>query len=373
VDLSTEQSKDVAELCAMAPGVPKKAFSAWDAYHDRIVQAFRTMYPDMSHENEAILLKEIQRRFPANFVGNTEAVLDQITRVAKPFIEFQRQQLWEANKACALPMIRETIPPAAREFGIYYTTQLLNHVFHRFRPEIWPVDVIPEKLKGLVDEVVPPAVAQLTTGDGELRDEELVRLYKAGYEKCGTMLLERYATKLHDLAPRIIYAKNLCPSMKYPSQFAKDVAQEVALKLMQKLGSYKFDSKFETWVGSIIENEAKTLGARKQFGRAKAGPRTHISFEDLEQELASPVIPIIENREHQKILRKTLQKHRAGGIKDANSADAIELRYFEELETPEIAKRIGATESYVARLFSDDYPKVRRILIDDFGLTGTAL
>jgi RNA polymerase sigma factor (sigma-70 family) len=187
------------------------------------------------------------------------------------------------------------------------------------------------------------------------------------------MLLERYATKLHDLAPRIIYAKNLCPSREYPPQFAEDVAQEVSLKLLQKLGSYKFDSKFETWVGSIIENEASTLGARKQIGRGKAGPRTYISFEDLEQELASTVIPIVENLEHRKILHKALQKHRAGGIKDAKSADAIELRYFEELGTPEVAKRIGATELYAARLFSDDYPKVRRILIDDFGLTGTEL
>ncbi len=117
----------------------------------------------------------------------------------------------------------------------------------------------------------------------------------------------------------------------------------------------------------------KTLGARKQFGRAKAGPRTYISFEDLERELADPVIPIIKLREHREILRKALQKHRAGGIKDAKSADAIELRYIEELETSDIAKRIGTTDSYVARLFSDDYPKLRQILTDDFGLTGTEL
>jgi len=372
--LCAGESQLVAEWCAMAPGAPQKALSSWDPYYDRIVEAVKTTYPELSAESHDALLASIRSNFPETFVGDTKAVLGLVMRVATPLIANKRRQLWEANKASILPMIREAMPPATREFELYYTTTLLNQIFERFHPETWStVDEIPEKLKGLVKEVVPTAVVQIMTGDGELRDEELVRLYKSGYEKCKTMLLERYATKLHDLAPRIIYAKNLCPSMEYPPQFAKDVAQEVSLKLLQKLGSYKFDSKFETWVGSIIENEAKTLGARKQFGRAKAGPRTYISFEDLERELADPVIPIIKMREHREILRKVLQKHRAGSIKDANSTDAILFRYVEELETSEIAKRIGTTDSYVARLFSDDYPKLRQVLTDDFGLTGTEL
>src|SRR3989442_1268774 len=116
----------------------------------------------------------------------------------------------------------------------YYTTTLLNQIFERFHPETWStVDEIPEQLKGLVKEVVPTAVVQIMTGDGELRDEELVRLYKSGYEKCKTMLLERYATKLHDLAPRIHYAIKLCTSMEYLPQFAKDVAQEEPLTISQ--------------------------------------------------------------------------------------------------------------------------------------------
>src|SRR5438552_11231255 len=272
-DLCAGESQLVAEWCAMAPGAPQKALSSWDPYYDRIVEAVKTTYPELSAESHDALLASIRSNFPETFVGDTKAVLGLVMRVATPLIANKRRQLWEANKASILPMIREAMPPATREFELYYTTTLLNQIFERYHPETWStVDEIPEKLKGLVKEVVPTAVVQIMTGDGELRDEELVRLYKSGYEKCKTMLLERYATKLHDLAPRIIYAKNLCPSMEYPPQFAKDVAQEVSLKLLQKLGSYKFDSKFETWVGSIIENEAKTLGQGSSSAARRPGP-----------------------------------------------------------------------------------------------------
>lgn len=360
----------MAELCAMAPGAPQKAFSAWEAYQERVVQGVTTMYPDLTAENRDILLEAIKSNFPAKFVGDTKAVLVVVNRIATPLIANKRQQLWESNKTSILPIIRDALPPAAREFEFFYTTHLLSKVFERFHPEAWSTQDITDKVRAIVDEV---AIEQVTTRNGELQDEELVRLHRAGYEKCRTALLERYAIKLHDLAPRIIYAKNLCPSTEHPPQFAKDVAQEVSLKLLQNLGSYKFDSKFETWVGSIIENEATTLGARKQFGRAKAGPRRYISFEDLERELADPVTPVIKLREHREILRKVLKRHGAGGIKDSNSTDAILFRYAEELETSEIAKRMGTTDSYVGRLFSDDYPKLRQILADDFGLTGAEL
>ena len=179
--------------------------------------------------------------------------------------------------------------------------------------------------------------------------------------------------KLHDLTPRIIYVKNLRPSVEDATQFAKDVAQEVSLKLLERLDSYKLDSKFETWVGSIIENEATTLGRRKHYGRAKSGPRTYISFEDLQQELAAPTTRIIENREHREILRKALDKHREGGVHNQKSAFFIELRYFEDMDPSEIAMRQGATTAYVYRLFSDDYPEIRRICIEDFGISGTDL
>jgi len=234
-DLRAERSRVVAKLCAMAPGAPQKALSASDIYQERIVEAVKTTYPNLSAENYYVLLEEIKSKFPTNFVGNTESVFATVKRIADPFIEEKRRHYWDTHKASILPLIREAIPPAGREFGIYYTTHLLDQVFGNFHPETYfSGEIISEKLKALAAEMVPTTFTEIMTTDGQLRDEELVRLYKAGYVKCRGMLLERYATKLHNLAPRIISVKNLCPSLEYPPQFAKDVAQEVSLKLLQK-------------------------------------------------------------------------------------------------------------------------------------------
>jgi len=68
-------------------------------------------------------------------------------------------------------------------------------------------------------------IRALTNDNGELRDEELVRLYRAGFPKCKTLLLERYDMILRSLAPRIVSAKGICPESTDVNEFAKDVAQ----------------------------------------------------------------------------------------------------------------------------------------------------
>ena len=372
----------MAKCVAMAAGTPpKSAQQAWNDLEVRIGHLVSETLSlksgsQSSKKNYDVVFDAVRNYFFSHYSENPwlPSIVD---REVATFVRETRQQLWNAHKAFVISNLQESLPPAASEFESYYIDVFLRKLFIQFSehayPESWRDDRFEEELKLSIMPTIAHRIVELTNDRGELRDEELVRLHRAGYEKCRTMLLERYATKLHDLTPRIIHVKNLCPSVEDATQYAKDVAQEVSLKLVQKIDSYKLDSQFETWVGSIIENEARTLGTRKYFGRAKAGPRTYVSFEDLEQELAAPEIPIIENREHREILHKALQKHRAGGKKDAKSADAIELRYFDELETPEVAKRIGATESYVAKLFSDDYPKVWQILVDDFGITGTEL
>jgi hypothetical protein len=203
----------------------------------------------------AMLLESIRSNFPETFVGDTKAVLGLVMRVATPFIAKKRRQLWEANKSIILPLIRESIPPAAREFELYYTTHLLEKIADGFKPETWPPQaMVTEKLKERAAEVLPVATAEITTTNGELRDEELVRLHRAGYEKCRTTLLERHATKLHELTPRIVYRRNLCPSTEDSTQFSKDVAQDANLALLQHLDDYKFsDETVEVLADAVAE------------------------------------------------------------------------------------------------------------------------
>ncbi len=50
MDFLYRLSPVVAELCTMAPGAPQKTFSAWDVYQERIFDAIKTTYPDLSNE-----------------------------------------------------------------------------------------------------------------------------------------------------------------------------------------------------------------------------------------------------------------------------------------------------------------------------------
>jgi RNA polymerase sigma-70 factor (ECF subfamily) len=59
---------------------------------------------------------------------------------------------------------------------------------------------------------------------------------------------------------------------------AEDVTQEACVKLVQHLGSYRFEAPFRAWVGSIVVNAAR------DFLRAKARKAAHEAplFDDLE-------------------------------------------------------------------------------------------
>jgi len=48
----------------MAPGAPQKALSSWDPYYDRIVEAVKTSYPELSAESHDALLASIRSNFP---------------------------------------------------------------------------------------------------------------------------------------------------------------------------------------------------------------------------------------------------------------------------------------------------------------------
>ena len=129
-----------------------------------------------------------------------------------------------------------------------------NFVFRKFDagfPEGRSTDELEEWLKQLAKEVVATEIPKLMNDKEELLDEQLASAYQAGFPRGKTLLLERYATKVHELAPRIISAKGICPESEDPLASAQDVAQEVSLKLVTELDNYRLESSFETWVGRI--------------------------------------------------------------------------------------------------------------------------
>ncbi len=365
------QCRPVAELSAMASGEPKPfPTDPWAEHQWHIEHAIRGVAPQLTGKAYDEVLRTIKDRLVPNQAADDVSEL--VRQVATQYVEQKRQELWQAHRPRILSRIQEMFPPAVQEFESHYSSALLDLVFNRLigtYPESWPEENFDERLAKIVSEVVPRAIAKLVNDKGELRDEELVSLSRAGFPQCKTRLLERYAALLNGLAAAVIHGKNICPESEDPIEFAKDVAQEVSIKLLENLDSFRFESSFKTWVGTIIENEANTK-QRKLLGRSKQGKRRYVSFEELQQQSTMPVIHDLERRE---ILRKAFDKHREGGVHNRKSAFFIELRYFEDMDPSEIAMRQGTTTAYVYRLFSDDYPEIRRICIEDFGMSGTDL
>jgi len=78
----------------------------------------------------------------------------------------------------------------------------------------------------------------------ELRDEELVKLVKAGEVAPYDELVRRHQIKIHDLCYKIL--------RNYDD--AKDMAQETFLKAYRKINKFGGRSKFSTWLYRIAVN-----------------------------------------------------------------------------------------------------------------------
>ena len=396
----------MAELCAMTELHPEKfPQDAWNVYYDHIGSLLKDRLTRMSgptgcEKHYWVVLDKVRNSFLRNFseslrredlqsksanvrsftktrkTPQSEAFLRKISipslidRVVEDFVMSERKRLWEAHKVIAISKLQEALPAAARQFETYYTELLLKFVTFDSFPEGRTAEQLEEWLNTDIEKVVATEIPKITNDTGELRDEELVRLYRAKFPNCKTLLLERYQTKLRQLAPAIVYSKDLCPESVDPVEFGNDVAQQTSLKLLEKLDSYRFESSFKTWVGTICENEAEAL-QRKVLGRSKKWIRRFVSLEELQEQSAAP--PVIRNLIHREILHKIRDKHRQQGTRAEKSDDAIELRHFEGKDSRVIAERLDTTVAYVYQLFSHDYRELRRIGMEDFDTSGTDL
>jgi RNA polymerase sigma-70 factor (ECF subfamily) len=92
-------------------------------------------------------------------------------------------------------------------------------------------------------------VAEKSTTSDPWSDEALVEaIVKRGSQQHFRTLMARYKTKVHHLSLSV-----LGPSQQHQ---AEDVAQEVFLKLYQRLESFRGDCKFSTWLYRLAINTA---------------------------------------------------------------------------------------------------------------------
>ncbi len=111
--------------------------------------------------------------------------------------------------------------------------------------------------------------AQLFTPTPATAEADLVLASKAGNVAAFEELVTRYDRKLLRVAQHIIH--NL--------EDAQDVVQEAFLKAFQKLGDFRGDSKFSTWLFRIVVNQS-LMELRKQRTKQRATTESLISVDD---------------------------------------------------------------------------------------------
>jgi len=90
------------------------------------------------------------------------------------------------------------------------------------------------------------------TAEGDSADAELVEQAKGGDRAALEKLVVRHQAWIYNIALRMVFKP----------QDAEDVTQEVLLKVITKLSTFKGESKFRTWLYRIVANHVLNMNRR---------------------------------------------------------------------------------------------------------------
>ena len=147
--------------------------------------------------------------------------------------------------------------------------------------------------------------------------------------KGDTSAFSYFVDKYQDMAMTIAY--RVCKNM----QDAEDVVQDSFVKAYHNLHTFKAESKFSTWLYSIVYNTAKT---------AISKTIQYLDYEQINEfDLCSDFDPIstIEENEKKELINIALKKM------PPDESVMLTLFYLEENSSKEISKILGLTESNV--------------------------
>jgi len=154
-----------------------------------------------------------------------------------------------------------------------------------------------------------------------------------------------FVDKYQDMAMTIAY--RVCQNL----QDAEDVVQDSFIKAYRNLHAFKTESKFSTWLYSIVYNTAKTAVLRK------------VRYEDYEQIDESGLysdldtMNSIEENEKKELLNTALKKM------PVDESVMLSLYYLEDIEIKEIAKILGLTKSNVKVILHRARKRMQTIMI----------
>jgi len=171
-----------------------------------------------------------------------------------------------------------------------------------------------------------------------LTDEELVERFRvAASSRDGehflNQLFERYHTRV----------AAWCYRMTGDVDSAADLAQDVFLKAFQRLGSFRGDSKFCTWLYAVARNHCM------DELRSRAARPGEIGDYVLEQVVDSNLEPVSQTLERDESARTLSQLIR--DALDETEAKVMTLHYVDELPLDSITRLLGLENASGAKAY----------------------
>ena len=160
-----------------------------------------------------------------------------------------------------------------------------------------------------------------------------------------------------DLQPRI--EKQL---LRYPlsEEDRRDLVQSTLMQIIRRVGSFRGDSSFSTWLFRVTANEALMMMRSQRRHRARLVEG--LDLEDLESLPAANdsgggmVDGEAAARERDATVRRALDQL------PADYRDVVALHYHQDLDLQEIAHRLSTTESAVRSRLHRARSRLRELL-----------
>jgi RNA polymerase sigma-70 factor, ECF subfamily len=174
--------------------------------------------------------------------------------------------------------------------------------------------------------------------DKEIPSEDLMARIAKGEDEAFEILVNRHQTSVLNLIYRFIGDRTR----------AKDLAQEVFIRVWQAAKTYKPEAKFTTWIYRIATNvcfnELKSARRKKWFSFNRSDEGGEHIFEETLADNALSAEDLVLEKERSRQISDALQSL------PENQRMALVLKRYDDLSYREIAQIIGCSVSAVESL-----------------------
>ncbi len=174
--------------------------------------------------------------------------------------------------------------------------------------------------------------------DREIPSEDLMARIAKGDDDAFEILANRHQTSILNLIYRFIGDRTQ----------AKDLAQEVFLRVWQAAETYRPESRFTTWVyritANLCFNELKSARRKKWFSFNRSDEDSENTLEQALADSSPSAEDLLLAKERSRQIASALQ-----GLPE-NQRMALILKRYDDLSYQEIAKVIGCSVSAVESL-----------------------